>query len=360
MDAKWKTMSWAMLGITKRELFSRGKYVKIELCKSPFYNQILKVWYGFISVEPTNKIDILNEDVMYNPFIKFDPVCIQKEVKLLDNRSVIKIKNLLHNDEKSFLSREVISEQWGFELEILTYNTFLSSIPQGWKRLLKTDVRGERTSFHNDIFTLNILTKQANKLIYEKLIVSEYKTPSNENKWVEQYPFLEMLDWKEVYKLPYKICRNTFIQTLQYKILHRYLNCNYNLHIWQIKDTNKCREWEEIETIEHFLYYCKNVKAFWNSVKEWLKNIINVNFDLTVLEIIFGILVYTPYSFIYNFIILQGKCYIYECRKTDSDIFFLEFLYKVKKILMIEEQIAKNNNSINNFQKNLGELYESL
>ena len=68
------------------------------------------------------------------------------------------------------------------------------------------------------------------------------------------YPYLEVSNWTKIYKLPFKICRDTYIQTLQYKILHRVLNCNYNLYLWKINDNSMCEICKFLDTIEHYLF----------------------------------------------------------------------------------------------------------
>ena len=40
--------------------------------------------------------------------------------------------------------------------------------------------------------------------------------------------------WSEIYLLPYKITKEPYFQSLQYKILNRILNCNERLYKWNI------------------------------------------------------------------------------------------------------------------------------
>ena len=44
--------------------------------------------------------------------------------------------------------------------------------------------------------------------------------PNSQDKWIENYPFLEVANWTKIYKLPFKICSDTYTHTLQYKMLH--------------------------------------------------------------------------------------------------------------------------------------------
>ena len=54
--AKWKTLSWVLLGVTKSELFSKIGYENLKSTpKILVYKQILNIWYETISVPPSSK-----------------------------------------------------------------------------------------------------------------------------------------------------------------------------------------------------------------------------------------------------------------------------------------------------------------
>ena len=59
-------------------------------------------------------------------------------------------------------------------------------------------------------------------------------------KWVEQFPFLETAPWNKIFKMIHHSDYETYLQSFQYKIINRILNCNYNLHVWKIKNKKKC------------------------------------------------------------------------------------------------------------------------
>ena len=81
--------------------------------------------------------------------------------------------------------------------------------------------------------------------------------PKSQEQWIENYHFLEVANWTKIYKLPFKICRDTYIQTLQYIFLHRVLDCNYNLYLQKIKDNSMCEICKLVDSIEHYLFHCK-------------------------------------------------------------------------------------------------------
>ena len=58
-----------------------------------------------------------------------------------------------------------------------------------------------------------------------------YSTPISQNKWIEFYPFLEGFNWRHIYILCFRSVLDIYLIVLQYKILHRFFECNYRLFV---------------------------------------------------------------------------------------------------------------------------------
>ena len=196
--------------------------------------------------------------------------------------------------------------------------------------------------------------------MYLDIVKRKYKSPVSQVKWLERFPFLENIDWRSIYCLPYKTCRDNYSQTIQYKLLHRYTNCNYNLFKWKIIDSPNCNYCNFSDTIEHYFYECERVSKFWKKISLWLKDITEVTIDTTMLEILFGIFTENDYSYLCNYIILKGKVFICNKNKTESELFLLEFLNKLKYDIFLEREIFRNKNEMETFDKKFGILYENL
>ena len=74
---------------------------------------------------------------------------------------------------------------------------------------------------------------------------------------------------KDIYMLPYRVRKLTILQSLQYKILNKIVNCNYWLCKIRIKDSPICRFCTKEETIEHFFFGCTKTKDFWYGFLTW-------------------------------------------------------------------------------------------
>ena len=126
-------------------------------------------------------------------------------------------------------------------------------------------------------------------------------------------------------KLGTFVTSEPYLQSFQYKITNRTLNCNYNLFKWNILDHST---WEYcplvIDTIEHHLYYCIESKIFWVNIKKWLKSTFKINFSFTLCEVIFGMLdLDVNVSHSVNYILLLGKWYINSSKINEKKKIFM-------------------------------------
>ena len=81
------------------------------------------------------------------------------------------------------------------------------------------------------------------------------------------------LDWEKIYLLPFKTTLHTKLREFQYKILNRILYTNVMLFKFKKVDSPLCYFCEkELETLEHLLFYCPRVHAFWDEVTVMLNS----------------------------------------------------------------------------------------
>ena len=69
---------------------------------------------------------------------------------------------------------------------------------------------------------------------------------------------------------------------------------------------------EEIDDLEHHLYYCKNTRYFCKQVEKWIQSIILVTLLLVALDVLFGIVNADPKCYyLLNYVILTAKYFIF-------------------------------------------------
>ena len=325
---KWKVLFQQLSHLNENEF--DHKLSKNDLkCKSKFHYQVLDCWFQIKSNPPNNVNEILNEYVFLNKYIQIDNKSIlPSHLGLQSTASVLDLKiNDLLNVNGKFMLPNDLKEKKNWKISILRINSLLSAIPRTWIAKI------EKSNFiYKEIPRATIMVrkcvKQISKLlsadIYWDLITKVTKPPTAISTWMDLFPFLEQVNWKYLFICVNKVTSEPYLQTFQYKILNRTLNCNYNLFKWNILEHCMCHYCPlEIDTIEHHLYYCPESKMFWENIENWLESTIKIKFSFTICEVIFGMLdldVNIRHSV--NYILLLGKWYINLAKTNDKRIFY--------------------------------------
>ena len=79
-------------------------------------------------------------------------------------------------------------------------------------------------------------------------------------------------------------------------------------------------------------------------------------------DIIFGVRNIEESALLYclNYIIIQGKWFIYKCKTDNKHIFFLDFLTELNEHILIEKYILLTDENLDKFMDKLGPFYEAF
>ncbi len=209
------------------------------------------------------------------------------------------------------------------------------------------------------IHPINLKSKD----FYWKLLIKKTKQcePACKNKWIKEF-IIEPDSWESIFLIPFTACRETKLQTFQYKIIHRIFPCNKWLYTVKVSDSPLCPICGDKEdTIVHFFASCNHVLLFWNSLVQWwheLEFTVRKLLPLTLQDIIFGLPCNNNEDRILNYTLILAKQYIYEDKKYNKKgLFFGSFLVKLKNKLLLENYICgenvKNVNKYGNILSNL-------
>ena len=165
---------------------------------------------------------------------------------------------------------------------------------------------------------INKKTKELFKLksseIYWELVNKKVKAPTALYTWIDLFPFLEKLEWSEIFRLAHEISKEPYLQSFQFKILHRIVNCGYNLFKWNAVQSAVCNYCNScIDTIEHHFYYCVVSRDFWLKISDWLNSFMRESFSLSICEVLLGITKTSTTDTRYytqNYVIVLGKWFI--------------------------------------------------
>ena len=129
----------------------------------------------------------------------------------------------------------------------------------------------------------NIKTEfsETSKVIYNKLVSKKSQSPISKSRWLDRFN-TRHINFKDTYYNKVKRLRDKKVAEFNFKLLHNILPCNSKLHSWGIHHSNTCAFCDQIETVDHILFSCKDVVHLWNK----LLPLFNMN-DLNIYEMIF-------------------------------------------------------------------------
>ena len=208
----------------------------------------------------------------------------------------------------------------------------------------------ERVHLPHIPFIVNLLLKddKGTKLFYNKFISYLDNKCTFPEKWEIDID-MENDDWQKINALIFLSTKNTKLQWLQYRIVHRTLATNKLLKDMKIKDDSNCSFCHNhTETLAHLFFYCPYVYRMWLDIQNWLNTFTEIPISLSVKDIILGICDKNMY--VLNAIITTVKAYIYAQRVAEkTDLSIAEVKAKVKDLLELEKYSFKVNGNLNKF-----------
>ena len=174
----------------------------------------------------------------------------------------------------------------------------------------------------------------------------KYVTPTSVMKWKTLHEDFDMSEeeWTDVFLRPYICLRETKLQSFQYKIIHRIINCNKKLFNMKIKNSPVCTYCDQTDDIGHFFFLCKDVYEFWGEIcTRWnTLDYDGVDFPAyrNVKTIIFRSQDVTEGMAVLNFCIFYIKYYIYRQRLFRDNVFRL---HEIQTVIVAKLEIEKKN-----------------
>jgi hypothetical protein len=187
-----------------------------------------------------------------------------------------------------------------------------------------------------------------NKDIYSKKIMGLYRIPKHVERWEEDFPGLKEMDsefWANIYKNSFQYCRETKLQSLQYRLINRIINCQQKLMQWKIINNSICKFCNLEDTLIHFFLQCSNTKNLWYMILNWWNSLDIIKIELFSHDLseclLFGFPIKDPIFNLLNLICLNVKWYIYQQKALGKNerINLTSFLPRLKNKLNIEERI---------------------
>jgi hypothetical protein len=352
--ASWK----ALLTLNLKEFLNDDTFKCSLDCKNKpekfpdFYWEILQIWNDLKNLTdpidtPLNirrqciwlneNITIKNESIKWNSWI---------------DKGINTIHDVL-NMKGDFLTNQEIEQKFGLKCNAIDYNSLKDAIPKEWRKLVKTmRIPLEATDFREELhINMGKITKNINQIKNKEiywLLVNDIRIESIIINKLQRELKLTENECKIVFTMP-RVVYNTKIRAFQYKLLYNLIPCN--LYLKQIKrsDTDKCSWCDETDSTAHYFASCKLLTPFWNSFAKWWQSLLQEEINITVEDVLVGILNKTIKYETINACILLAKWHIYKNKLNQTDTFFYRYLCELKSYINIEKSIALKNNKLTNY-----------
>ena len=334
----------------------------------PFYTQVYEVW-NKCRKHPDSKKEYLEQIIWNNRFIQL-PVHPRKKIMKslqwpqLYKAGIVKVKHLF-NQNLSFIDLSHFCKANNIKYNFIQLLQLRKAIPLSWV----TDITANAQLIDNtdnsymligDTDTVSDIFQTTTKKIYDHLTYKRYVRPTALNKWLGVFEIVEE-DWKDIFKQPYFATRETKLQSLQYKIIHRIFPCKKWLHIQTVADTPYCDFCDnEVDDIVHYFFGCSTLNNLWSHLERWWNRTADYQVKVTPKHIIFGFY-YDNESFSnVNYVLLLAKWYIKCQRYHERHIDFYSFLSVLKQHLLTEKYICTSSNKMHLFNKKWSTILENL
>ena len=248
------------------------------------------------------------------------------------------------------------------KVNFLTYYSLIRSIPQMWKERLSNETYNAMNDEEkNETFSFKI----GNKLMkindtrsshfYQSWLSSN--SPTAIINWESKG---YQMNWEKIFRLPYTCTISTRLQTLHYRIVHRFIPTKKFLFTRRVVDSPNCPYCDETDNLEHFFFYCRTINNIWKQVFQATKIRVQNHLHACLFGIIGG-------KKAHNVIILIVKQYIVSM-KLASHLTTIQAktptyegaMFSLVSHVTKEKNIAARNNKWEQFVSKWGNILKNL
>ena len=232
-EANWKILPKFYFGDYDLGVYFNAHQKTIKKSTIPtFYKDIHNVWMSNFKKDPITTKDLREESLWLNKNItcKRNTMYWENWVK----HGITKIGHIL-NENGQFYSYEEIKQKYDIPCNFINMLTLRQSIPYKWRQMINDKSNLIKITDTHPNIKLNTtemylpLTKMKCKDLYWHMIQQHTHKPSAMEQWYKSNPLLKEANseaWIRIFKMPFKIIRETKLQSFQYKIVHRTIACN--------------------------------------------------------------------------------------------------------------------------------------
>jgi len=345
---KWKLLfDIELQKYGKTDLF-RGNLSKNDFLKrfhidDTFVKETIQIWTEVNYDDQIRSIDHFQSQKLWNnSLIKVENQPIYYRSWSLKGIEIIKD---VMKDETTFLTFPDFQEKFDIKTNFLLFYGLIASI-KSLRKLKKNQIASKHESCNESFFEKFKKAKKPNRIVYQKLVTSKQSFPKkSQEKWCNDCNLSnENMNWKTVYKLPFRCTNISKLIIFQFNLLQRRLATNDFLNKIGVKEDFLCTFCkEEKETLIHIFWLCKKTQDFWKLFDMWLKeNKIFLKLNTLSPDIILGIKTEAfsnNQQYLYT---LVARYYIWICRSRELSPRIEGFRNLLESLLQFHIKIQTN------------------
>ena len=327
----------------------KEKDVPLVFPEDNFWTTVFKAWCIINFVISENYVDVVNQFLWFNSNIRRKDAPFV--LKYFINANILQIKDILAESTGEFLTHNELQTKYALVINWLDYEFLKSCIPVQWKELFKNVTQWDidRESAYKHKYDMLNKAPKVSKVIYRSVNNNSCVLFDAYNRWGKTLSTeLTFCDFEHMFENISKITISAKLRDFQFRLLHKKIPSNYELHKWKLKTTDKCDFCDSRNSILHTLLECNHVRTMWEKIRNFLNQYCtNDNeFNFGVADIIFNTVHAKP-SHICNMLILISKQLIcrYKCKKQKVN--YSNFIAEVRMQERIEYFLAKQTNKVN-------------
>ena len=309
-------------------LFQCNYKIEDVSIENAFIRDVSHAWSQYSFKIPEN----FGEEIIWNnTSIKIDNQIIV--YNFMWQKGVKCIKDLFDHNNRPLTLRD-FKEKYNLDYcPFTTYYGIISSIPRLWKDNLDTANPESVDMTFNTIQHVPSVSKH----VYSNLIQSISSCPKAKYKWDIIFN-ITTSHWENIFQAPFHSVRDSKVQYLQFRFIHRIIGTNVFLHKIGKTDNPRCSFCgRHEETILHLFWECHIVSNF---ILDTEQAIFGNQFMISKRDMCFGYNFSTNHP--YNFLIFHLKFFIYSRKMANEKLCCNDFLFKLKFVLKIEKNIQEN------------------
>ena len=231
------------------------------LNKESFWYGVGVAWCKFNYSEVETYEAVINQLLWYNSSIKIGGSLVF--IKELHTAGINTVGNLLTNNQ--WTCWEQLCNINDVRITWLEYQGLLDAVPHRWKRIIHDKVRKEEnyTSRYNELKDKLKITK----IVYDKLVLKPCVLYGSLNRWNKTFgTTISYVDFEKKFADASKVTISTKLRDFQFRLLHKRLPTNRELHRWKMKSSDECNFCINRDNIIHTLYECDHIQLIWQSL----------------------------------------------------------------------------------------------